>query len=171
MARPRHASMFHDPYNRERTYGRFKLIGIATKNTNRGIWSSKSRHLALVMLMACACIGCGGSSDRARVSGTLLRSDGTPLANANVVAQAADGGKTANASTDAGGHFDLGNGPNGSGILPGNYNVFIVEDLGDRDQRRKRTIAEKYADPTKSGISLSVKAGDASEINLTLDPP
>jgi hypothetical protein len=109
----------------------------------------------IVAFVMSACGGCGGDSERAHVSGTLLRHDGTPLVGANVVAQATDDGKSASGTTDAQGRFEMGNAAQGDGIAPGNYNVFIVEQLGDRDSRRRPTIAEKYKDATKSGISFS----------------
>jgi Carboxypeptidase regulatory-like domain len=150
----------------------FYVLIVIRKRDRKSIDRAWRLGLALsVALMAYACGGCGASSDRARVSGTLLRHDGTPLAGANVVAQATDAGKSASATTDAQGRFEIGNAAQGDGIAPGNYNVFIVEDLGDRDSRQRPTIADKYKDPAKSGISITVKPGDTQELNLTLDRP
>ena len=84
--------------------------------------------------------------------------------------RASDTGKSAHATTDGQGYFEMGTAEQGDGIAPGNYDVFIVEDRGDPDHRRPATIAAKYRDPAKSKIKVSVKAGDARELNLTLDP-
>ena len=93
-------------------------------------------------LLMCVCSGCG-SSDRAHVSGTVVRHDGSPLVGAKLIATSAETGQSATASTDTNGHFDFGTGESGDGIPPGNYNVVIVEDLGDMDNRRAPTIAVK----------------------------
>jgi hypothetical protein len=119
--------------------------------------------LAVMALMVC--LGCG-RSDRSGVSGTLVRQDGSPLASARVVARSNDTGATAYGATDNNGHFKI-----GDGLAPGDYDVFIAEDLGDPDNRRKPSIASKYGDSATSNIKISVKAGEATQLDLKLDPP
>ncbi len=121
-------------------------------------------------LLLCLCSGCG-SSDRAHVSGTVVRHDGSPLVGAKLIATSKESGQSATASTDASGRFDFGTSEPGDGIPPGNYNVVVVEDLGDMDNRRAPTIAAKYRDPVKSEVSFSASAGEAKELNLTLEAP
>jgi hypothetical protein len=112
-----------------------------------------------------ATAGCGGS-DHGRVSGTLVRKDGAPIVGARVVANSSETGKTAYATTDANGQFKI-----SEGLLPGNYIVVVLEDLGDPDRPQRPSIAAKYRDASRSGIGISVTAGDTTELDLTLDPP
>ena len=128
-------------------------------------------HAALwATLVVCMCAGCG-KSGRATITGTVQRHDGTPLAGANVIARSNETGNSANSSTDQTGYFELGTAEQGDGVPPGTYAVVIVEDRGDADHRAKPTIATKYRNPAKSGISLDLKAGESKELNLKLDAP
>jgi hypothetical protein len=108
--------------------------------------------------------GCG-RPDSGSISGTLKRKDGSPLARARVVAHSKDTGKTAYGTTDSSGYFEI-----NDGLGPGDYHVNILEDRGDPDSRRAATIAAKYRDPTQSGLSINVQAGDDAELSVTLDP-
>lgn len=131
----------------------------------------KGRYAAiLAALFTCIFPGCG-KSGQGKVTGKLLRRDGTPLANANVIARCNETGKSVKADTDQEGHFAMGTAELGDGVPPGNYAVAIVEDRGDADHRRRPTIASKYLDPAKSGISVTVAAGESKDLNLTLDSP
>jgi hypothetical protein len=113
--------------------------------------------------------GCGG--DRATVTGKLLRKDGAPLVGARVIATSAESGKSAYGTTDQHGEFELGVSEQGDGVPPGSYEIMIVEDRGDPDNRRPATIAAKYRESSRSGLELNVTAGDIVELNATLDPP
>jgi hypothetical protein len=123
------------------------------------------------LLSVCIFAGCSGHADRGHVSGTLQKHDGGPLKRATVIATASDTGKSAHGMTDDAGHFELGIAQSGDGVPAGNYNVRIVEDRGDQDNRRPATIASKYGDPATSGIKLTVNAGESKELDLKLDPP
>jgi hypothetical protein len=120
---------------------------------------------ALCMVIA----GCG-ASDRGRVSGTVLRKDGTPLATARVIARSTETGLTVYGTTDSDGKFALSGDEQSDGIPAGDYDVVILEDRGNPDERRPPSIAAKYRDPATSGLTLSVEAGESKELNLTLDP-
>jgi Carboxypeptidase regulatory-like domain len=109
--------------------------------------------------------GCG-KSDRGSISGTLLRKDGSPVATSRVVARSKESGATAYGTTDKAGYFEI-----NDGLAPGDYDLNILEDRGDPDSRRPATIAAKYRDPAKSGLSVNVQAGRSATVNLTLDPP
>ena len=126
------------------------------------------RSYGVALLVAAAMfelVGCG-KSDRGSVCGTLLHKDGSPLVAARVVAHGKESGETAHAATDASGYFEI------KDVLePGDYVVNILEERGDPDNRRKPTIAAKYRNPAKSGINVSIQAGDDAELNLTLDSP
>jgi hypothetical protein len=113
--------------------------------------------------------GCGGS-DRATVTGKLMRQDGSALAGARVIATSSESGKSAYGATDEQGRFELGVAEQGDGIPPGDYQVVIVEDRGDPDNRRMASIAAKYQGAATSGLRLIVAAGEKAELNATLDP-
>jgi len=108
--------------------------------------------------------GCGGS-DRGKVRGTVLHKDGSAVSRARVVARS-DTGTTAHGTTDEKGYIEF-----EGEIAPGNYDVSILEDRGDPDNRRPSTIAAKYRDATTSGIKITVKAGEATQLDLKLDSP
>jgi hypothetical protein len=128
-------------------------------------------QICLVLIFLLGLIaGCGGA-DRASVSGTLQRSDGTPLVGARVIARSSETGKYAYGQTNGDGHFELGVEEEGDGISPGEYYVTIVEDLGDTSNPLPRTISRKYRDPATSGLSLSVNSGEESVLDAKLDGP
>jgi hypothetical protein len=112
--------------------------------------------------------GCGGS-DRAAVSGTLLQQDGTPLVGARVIARSNETGKSAYGQTNGQGYFELGGESAGDGIPPGDYYVTVVEDIGDENNPRPQTISSKYRNPSTSGLTLSVKAGQKAVLDAKLD--
>jgi hypothetical protein len=115
-------------------------------------------------------VGCG-ASDRARVRGTAVHRDGSPLEGARVIARDAATGKSANGTTSADGNYELDATKPGEGLLPGEYTVIVVEDTGDSNVSKPRTISTKYTDPGKSGLKFSAKAGQSVVFDMTLDPP
>ena len=132
---------------------------------------TNGRYAAIAAaIFSCVFSGCGKSGN-AKVAGKLLRHDGTPLVNAKVIARCQETGKSASASTNEEGYFAMGAGGQSDGVPPGDYAVVIVENRGDADHRSRPTIASKYRDPAKSGVSMIVKAGDNKDLNLTLDSP
>lgn len=128
------------------------------------------RRVTLAAIVVVTVAGCGGS-EHAAVSGTLSRRGGAPLVGARVVATAKETSKSAYGISDDAGHFELAAGENGDGIAPGNYDVIVVENRGDPDNRRPPAIAAKYGDARTSGLQLSVQAGESKQLNITLDPP
>lgn len=127
-------------------------------------------YAAVTLVVGLPLAGCG-SSDHGRVTGTLLRYDGAPLIGARVIAKSNDTGKSVTGVTDEEGRFELSAGDTRIGIEPGNYYVIIAEDRGPLDSRRPPSIAAKYTQPSQSKIVLDVKAGESTDLNLTLDPP
>ena len=87
-----------------------------------------------------------------------------------MIARSEDTGKTANGQTDANGHYKLGTEKAGDGTPPGDYYVIVLEDLGDENNKRLPTIAVKYAKPSTSGLKFSVRAGEKTVFDMTLDP-
>jgi hypothetical protein len=130
----------------------------------------RDRRVAIAVLVVATVAGCGGSEHGA-VTGTLQRRGGAPLVGARVVATSKETGKSVYGATDEAGHFELSMDENGDGIPPGNYDVIIVENRGDPDNRRPPTIAAKYGDARTSGLQLGVEAGETEQLNITLDPP
>ena len=127
--------------------------------------STKRIVVALLLAVVVSAGGCG-RSDRGKVTGTVAHKDGSPLAGARVVARSTETGATAYGTTNQKGYVEF-----GGEIAPGNYDVSILEDRGDPDSRRAPTIAAKYQDATKSEIKITVKAGEATQLDLKLDPP
>lgn len=123
---------------------------------------------AVALLLAAATVHVAGCarSEHGSIEGTLTRPDGTPLASARVVARSSETGATAYGTTDEKGSFNF-----GDEIAPGNYDISILEDRGDPDNRRSPTISAKYRDASTAHIRISVKPGEAAELKLTLDPP
>jgi hypothetical protein len=119
----------------------------------------------LTAAAALAFVGCG-KSDRGSVSGKLLHKDGSPVTMARVVAHSKDTGATAYGTTDKDGYFMI-----SDGLAPGDYDVNILEDRGDPDNRRPAKIASKYRDPARSGLSVNIQAGNTAKLSLTLEPP
>ena len=124
----------------------------------------------LLIAVAVGVIGCG-ETDRGRVTGTLQRADGQPLVGARVIARSADGAVSASGHTDSAGRFQLGMAEHGDGVPPGEYELTIVEDRGDRDHRKPPTIASKYRDPATSDLRVTVESGEEAVIEAKLDPP
>jgi hypothetical protein len=121
------------------------------------------------MSLSSAFLGCG-RSNVATVNGTVLRKDKTPVSGARVIARSEETGKSANGQTDANGLYKLGTEKMGDGIPPGDYYVIVLEDLGDEHTRRPSTVAAKYAKPSTSGLKLSVRAGEKTVFDMSLDP-
>lgn len=121
------------------------------------------------IVLICATAGCIGSKG-AKVSGRLVRADGTPLVSAKVIARSSSTGNWAVGLTNDEGEFSLKTPDNTDKIPPGDYYVIIREDLGNENRRLPRTIDKKYSLQSRSGIRLNLEAGDKEELNLTLDP-
>lgn len=115
--------------------------------------------------------GCS-NSDLATVSGKVKVADAVPPMGSRVVAQPTNGGKAVYGTTDKDGGFTLSAGGENIEILPGEYQIAIMENLGrgDIDQRAVRKIASKYSQPATSGLVVKVEAGEHKEVEFVLDP-
>ncbi|MGL6226688.1 MAG: hypothetical protein ACRC10_08690 [Thermoguttaceae bacterium] len=100
--------------------------------------------LCVVCLFVCAAIGC---SNKAKVSGKVTFSDGTPATGGSVRLQ---GEKIfAKGSIDSKGSYSVGETKEGEGVTPGKYKVALIVPGAD----------QKTFDHTRSGIELEVPAG------------
>jgi hypothetical protein len=125
--------------------------------------------VSAALLLAATFVGCG-SPALGKVSGTVTRKDGTPLAKADLLARSNETGKSASGQTDEQGRYTLTSRDGAKGLPPGDYYVIVAEDLGSISNPRKPTIDGKYANGQSSGLTFSVKAGEQLEFNIALDP-
>lgn len=126
--------------------------------------------VSAIALALAVLTGCSGV-DQCQVTGRVTRTDGTPVAGARVMGDPGGGGTMVYGITDGEGHFALSTGDPKTGVPPGDYQVGVVEDVGDPERPKPRTVAAKYARPASSGFSFSVAAGDDHRLDLILDPP
>jgi hypothetical protein len=124
-------------------------------------------NAAVLALIATSLAGCS-NNDRSKVSGQVLRHDGTPVSAALVTARSNETGKWASGTTDAEGRFELRVADAAEGLEPGDYYVTVAEDLGENGQR-PRTIPARYEKPSASGLQLTVKAGEDTTLDLKLE--
>jgi hypothetical protein len=134
------------------------------------LWFSTSSPLALIVAVGglSLVVGCG-SANFADVSGQIVRHDGTPVVRAQVTARSAETGKWASGMTDQEGRYSLSRTADERGVIPGTYDVIIVEERGDVDAPRKPTIPRKYGDAATSGLNFSTKAGEPIVFDVKLD--
>lgn len=139
--------------------------------------------LALGLLVAMALLaGCGGGPKTDRPAtvpayGVVIYR-GEPVPEAVVVFQPNGHKYAAAATTDAQGKFDLKAFPPESGAVPGAYRVTLMkisqDDVVYEKKPRgavaqpKSLIPAKYADPTKSGLTVEIPAEGAEELRFEL---
>jgi hypothetical protein len=117
------------------------------------------------------CVGCGKNENLATVTGKFVRADGSPLVGARIVARSKEGGKTVYSYTDGEGRFELAPPGGAEGILPGSYEIGILEDRGDGEDILPATIAKKYANGSTSGIGFTATVGEPVELTAELEAP
>jgi hypothetical protein len=122
----------------------------------------------MILALLAVAAGCSGS-DRATVTGRATHKGGGPLVGARIIARSDATGKSATATTHPDGTYQLGTHETPDSILPGDYNVMVVEDTGDSNAQKPQTIANKYKDPDRSQLKFSVKAGEHAVLDMTLD--
>lgn len=126
--------------------------------------------LTCLASMVLLCSGCG-DPDRAQVYGTVVRVDGTPVKGARVVFRSPDTGKTAYGMTNDKGEYELGVMSKGDGIPSGEYEVMVVEDLGDWDNPKPPTIHENYRHGKWSMLKATISPGESLKYDLELKLP
>lgn len=133
--------------------------------------------LAVVVLTGC---GGGPKTDRPATvpAHGVVTYRGEPVPEAVVVFQPSAHKYAAAATTDAEGKFDLKAFPPESGAVPGAYRVTLMKISQDdvvyeKKARRsvpqpKSLIPAKYADPTKSGLTVDIPTDGAEELRFEL---
>lgn len=105
------------------------------------------------------------------IDGKLIHNDGTPLPGARLVLRSKQTGKTIYGYTNGSGEIRLDvpeEEPRGAAR---DYDIMIVEDIGDPDHRRPATIAPKYMDAAKSGLKVTVQPNGKNQFEFKLDAP
>ena len=111
-----------------------------------------------------------GCSDMAKVEGTAVKKDGTPLIGARVIARSKESGTVIKGTTDANGHFQLESEKTGAKIEPGDYEVVISENRGDMNMQPP-TVSLRYQNSNESGLDFSVAPKESKTLAWTLDAP
>ncbi|MFG0261269.1 MAG: hypothetical protein ACF788_02640 [Novipirellula sp. JB048] len=130
---------------------------------------------ALLASLSLGLAGCTPSNELATVpvSGKISF-EGQPLSTGSVIFIPTGGGPTADANIGPNGEYALGTYDKSDGVPPGEYNVMVVA-MSEQDSIDAETatgsgslIPNRYGDPSKSGLTASVTAGEANEINFDL---
>jgi hypothetical protein len=124
----------------------------------------------IVLFAFLTIVGCGGS-DRIGITGRVTRKDGTPLVGAKITFRSPRTGTTAIGFTDNDGRYELGTATMGEGIPPEGYYVTVDEDRGLVTNPKPRTVREKYASYSDSGLKFKVEEGGPTTYDMVLDPP
>lgn len=123
----------------------------------------------VVLALMVQCVGCG--TDKATVTGSVTRADGSPLADARVVFRSPATGASARGVTDSEGRYTLGTLEKGDGIPPGEYKVVIGEDRGSWDAPAPRTVHARYEKSSTTDLTATIEPGATKELHFVLDPP
>jgi hypothetical protein len=139
------------------------------------------RNCFFMIALTCVVFGCGKSDDKVPISGTVF-SDAKPLGGASVAFIGKDGGTFSSATTNDKGEFVMraSLGKNKVSVSKANPNVPPPDPNADQTMpteaeyakiqksRPKPLVAERFADPEKSGIVIDVSAGmSAIDLNVT----
>lgn len=115
--------------------------------------------LAAALLIAALSCGCGPSG-QGSVEGRVTVEGGAPLVGARVVFRSQEAGATASGVTDADGRYQLAASGAEAGVPPAEYQVAIIESLGDWDAPKPRAAAARFAELQTSGLTVKVAAGE-----------
>jgi hypothetical protein len=114
-------------------------------------------------------LGCQGRE--ASVSGTLTTQEGLPLVGARITVRNSETGDWATGVTDSRGHYELGSDPSGTGVMPGEYYVTVIEGREDWDNPAPPQVHAKYSKPATSGLRLALEPGERKAMDLSLEAP
>lgn len=128
----------------------------------------KNKHITIFacvsILFVVVCLGC--SSETFQVSGTVKFPDGTPLTTGSVIMET-DSFLTQGAIAPNG-SFSMGLLKDGQGIPAGNYRVAIQ---GVQSDENTYLVAEKFMNPSRSGITFNVEEKKQNRFDITVEHP
>lgn len=130
-------------------------------STGRVLW-------ALVALVFMSQIGCGPDTpvdeNRTGISGAITF-NGTPLKAGTITFDSTEKGLSTAVSVGSDGRYASNRVPLGSNIV-----TIETESLQYGSPHLYTKIPEKYADPSKSGLTVDVKPGTNENVNFELKP-
>ena len=131
------------------------------------------RTQARYAVLLCAALLTAGCRDSGRVEiqGQVTRKDGSPLVGARVTFRSVATGTSAMGYTDSDGRYTLGTSRPGEGVMPGEYEVTVFEDLGPDLTPRPRTIHAGYLSTQTSGLKFTVDPSGPTTFDMVLLPP
>jgi hypothetical protein len=142
---------------------------------------SRSLKFFSLLTLACLLLGCGQADNKVPIQGVVY-CDAKPLSGASVAFVGNDGGTFSSATTNDKGEFIMraALGKNKVSVSKANPNVPAPDPNADMSMPTdaeyakmvkslpKPFVAEKFADPEKSGIVVDVTAGmSAIDLNVT----
>jgi hypothetical protein len=139
----------------------------------RGLTTTRGRRLALLAVALVTAAGC--STGRYPVTGRVVYTDGSPLTEGTVVAEAGEGAEKVMAQGDVrpDGTFEWGTLRPGDGARPGRYRVAVLpRALGDAEASSgvRPAVDGRFTHFETSGIVFDVKEG-RNELPITVTKP
>ncbi|MCA9130077.1 MAG: carboxypeptidase regulatory-like domain-containing protein [Planctomycetales bacterium] len=144
------------------------------KNSSASFW--------ILLPLAVMLAGCGESDQKIPISGIVF-CDGKPFEGASVAFIGNNGGSFSSATTDNEGKFSMRAAPGQNKVAVSKANTENVKPMDPNEDQTMPTeaeyaimvksapkplVAERFADPDKSGITIEVKEGmDSVDINVT----
>jgi hypothetical protein len=133
------------------------------------LWLDSRVRLSVILLAAVLTTHGCSSGNLTPIDGKVIRNDGTPLSGARLVLRSKQSGRTIYGYTNDSGAIRLEVPDEETQGAARDYDVMIVEDTGDPDNRRPATIASKYLDAAKSGLKVTVQPNQKNQFEFKLD--
>ena len=130
------------------------------------------RALLLINCVLCvALVGCSQSSVNSK--GKVLFEDGQPVQSGSIEFRSINSGQRYTSRIDRQGNFELRDEQNRAAIVPGEYDVVVVqivltEDLPLEMHTHGQTVHRRYADYHTSGLTTRVQADQAEPIKVVV---
>jgi hypothetical protein len=131
------------------------------------------QRIALAIALIASCLGCGSDSSMAPVRGKVTL-NGQPIAE-GAIATLPKAGRGAQGKI-TNGKFVLGTDTGSDGALVGTHQVAVIAQekpsgAGPEAKAGKLLVPQRYTDPTTSGLTIEVKAGETNTPTLDLKSP